>query len=99
MAIVTPIDSPPGAPRRLRISSPATLETLGEIEVQGADEVTAAVETARKAQIDWARRSFDDRARIVQRAVSVLIERQERFIDSDREECKLRRTTNGETLN
>jgi acyl-CoA reductase-like NAD-dependent aldehyde dehydrogenase len=81
MAIVTPIDSPPGAPRRLRISSPATREVLGEIEVQGANDVAAVVETARKAQIDWAQRSFDDRARILQRAVRVLVERQERFID------------------
>ena len=33
MAIVTPIETPAGSRRRLRLQSPVTLEPLGEIEL------------------------------------------------------------------
>ena len=55
MAIVTPVEGgPPEGRRRLAIANPATLEPLGEIEVQTAEDVRAAVESARKAQPGWA---------------------------------------------
>jgi succinate-semialdehyde dehydrogenase/glutarate-semialdehyde dehydrogenase len=81
MAIVTPVETPAGAPRRLAIANPATLESIGEIEVQTADDVRAAVETARKAQPDWAALSFDDRARVMRRVLQVMLDRQDEFID------------------
>jgi acyl-CoA reductase-like NAD-dependent aldehyde dehydrogenase len=81
MAIVTPIETPPGARRRLALANPATLEPIGEIEVQTADDAKAAVESARKAQPDWASLPFDDRTRVMNRALQILLNRQDEFID------------------
>ncbi len=81
MALVTEIPSPPGARRRLRLSSPATLEPIGEIEVQTAEDVRSALAAARAAQPGWAALSFAARARHLERALAVLLERQDEFID------------------
>ncbi len=81
MAIVTPVETRPGERRRLAIASPATGEPLGEIEVANAADVAAAVEAARKAQPAWAGLSFRERARVMKRAISTLIERQDEFVD------------------
>jgi succinate-semialdehyde dehydrogenase/glutarate-semialdehyde dehydrogenase len=81
MAIVTPIETAPGQRRRLRLSSPATRETIGAIEVQNAEDVAVALEAARKAQPEWAALSFDERARFLDRAVKTLVERQDDFIE------------------
>ena len=81
MAIVTPIDTPPGERRRLHLASPASGETIGEIEVQNAYDVAAALKAARKAQPEWAARSVDERARYLTRAVDALVERQDEFIE------------------
>ncbi len=81
MAITTAIETPPGARRRLRIESPATLELVGEIELSTTDDVRAAVETARKAQPAWAALSFQERGQYMLRALKILLERQDEFID------------------
>ena len=81
MAIVTSIEAPTGGKRRLSLTNPATLEPIGEIEVQTAHDVASALEAARKAQRDWAARSVSERARYLTRAVQELIERQDEFID------------------
>jgi succinate-semialdehyde dehydrogenase/glutarate-semialdehyde dehydrogenase len=83
MAVAEPIESThesldPGR-RLLRVSNPATLETLGEIEVQTAAEVGGAVERARKAQTGWAELSFEERGRHMERAIRVLLDRQDEF--------------------
>ena len=44
MAIVTKLDTPEGARRRLRLASPATLEPIGEIECMTAEDVRGALE-------------------------------------------------------
>jgi succinate-semialdehyde dehydrogenase/glutarate-semialdehyde dehydrogenase len=81
MAIVTPLETPPGARRRLSLASPATLEPIGEIEVSNADDVRSAVEAARKAQPDWAARSFEDRSRVMGRVLQILLDRQDAFVE------------------
>ncbi len=81
MAIVTPIEAPPGGRRRLGLANPATRGPIGEIEVQNAHDVALALEAARKAQSDWAARTVRDRARLLTRAVHELVERQDEFID------------------
>ena len=81
MAIITPIDTPPGARRRLGLASPATLEPIGEIEVQTVDDVRVAVEAARQAQLAWAALSFKERSKYMLRALKILLERQDEFID------------------
>jgi len=81
LAIVEAIQSDPGGRRRLRLAHPATRELLGELEVQSADEVRAAVERARKVQPGWAELGVAGRARILRRAVKVLAARQDHFVD------------------
>jgi len=81
MAIVTSIESAAGERRRLALASPVTLEPIGEIEVQTADDVAAALDIARKAQPDWALQPFSERARVMRRALDVLLARQEEFIE------------------
>ena len=81
MAIVTPIDVPAGARRRLQISSPVTREKIGEIEVQTAADVRAALERARKAQPAWAALPVAERVRVVQRALGALVEKQDRIVE------------------
>ena len=82
MAVVEPLAEAPGGRRRLRLRSPATLEEIGEIEVQTADDVRAALERARKAQPEWAHASFAERAHVLRRAIRVLIERQDEFVET-----------------
>jgi len=81
MAIVTPVDTPTGERRRLALASPATLDAIGEIEVQTEADVAAAVERARKAQPDWGTLPVEERARVMKRALDVLLERQEDVLD------------------
>ena len=81
MAIVTAVDTAPGERRRLALASPATLEPLGEIELATREDVQAAVESARKAQPEWAAFSFDERARYMRRALSILLEKQDDYVD------------------
>jgi acyl-CoA reductase-like NAD-dependent aldehyde dehydrogenase len=81
MAVVEQAEPAPDGRRRLRLSNPATLEPVGEIEVDTAADVGAAIERARKAQPEWAELGFDGRARYLRRAVEILIERQDEFVD------------------
>jgi succinate-semialdehyde dehydrogenase/glutarate-semialdehyde dehydrogenase len=81
MAIVTSVETPAGARRRLALASPATLAPLGEIEVLGEPDVRAAVERARKAQPDWGALPVRERAALLERAVGILAERQDHFVD------------------
>src|SRR6185437_13137632 len=80
MAIVESIESPGGA-RRLRVSSPATGEEIGVVPVHGAADVRAAVARARAAQPAWAAAGFDERAKVMKRALKILLRRQEGIID------------------
>jgi succinate-semialdehyde dehydrogenase/glutarate-semialdehyde dehydrogenase len=82
MAVVEQLEGAPGERRRLRLSSPVTLGPIGEIEVSAAADVRAAVERARKAQPEWAALSFDQRGRYLERAVKLLLERQDDFLDA-----------------
>lgn len=82
MAVVEPLPQDPGARRRLRLKSPATLTAIGEIEVQTAEDVRAAGERARKAQPSWAALSFEQRGRYLRQAVQVLLDREEQFAET-----------------
>ena len=67
--------------KRLSLRNPATLEPLGEVEVATRDDVMLALSRARKAQALWAEQSFESRAHVMQRAVRVLLDRQDEYID------------------
>jgi succinate-semialdehyde dehydrogenase/glutarate-semialdehyde dehydrogenase len=81
MAVVEQIETAEGGRRRLALSNPATLESVGAIEVQTAADVAVAVERARKTQPEWAELGIPARARFLERAIRVLLARQEEFID------------------
>jgi acyl-CoA reductase-like NAD-dependent aldehyde dehydrogenase len=81
MAIVERIEAAtPGARRRLRMSNPATLAPLGEVEIATTADVRGAVERARKAQPAWAALSFSDRGRYLERAARQLAAHQDEFV-------------------
>ena len=77
MAIVTPLETGSSGRRRLALASPATLEPIGEIEVHNAADVAAAVERARKAQVDWAALPVGERCRYLVGVLEGLLARQE----------------------
>ena len=77
MAVVEPIAASAEGRRRLRISSPATLDVLGEIDVTTPAEVQTAVARARAAQPAWAETSLRDRARVLSRLVERIVERRD----------------------
>ncbi len=81
MAILESVAESVAGRRRLRLSSPARLEPLGEIEVATASDVALALERARKVQPEWAGSGFRARQRLLERAVKILVERQEEFLD------------------
>lgn len=81
MAIVKKLETPVGQRRRLQLISPADLEPIGEIEAMTPEDVRAALARAREAQRGWAKRSFEERAGYVLKALDVLVKRQDEFID------------------
>ena len=70
-----------GERRHYVVKSPVTLEPIGEFDSGSAEDVRGAVERARKAQREWARLSFDQRAEPLWRLVDVIVERQDEIID------------------
>ncbi len=80
MALFAEIPSE-GDARRFDIKSPVTLESIGQFEAASAEEVQAAVDRARKAQREWATRSFDERAKVLWSIVDGLVERQDEIVD------------------
>jgi len=60
---------------------PWTGETLVEIPLASQDDVDAAYESARRAQIDWARTTTAERAAVITRAVQVFDDRKDEIVD------------------
>jgi succinate-semialdehyde dehydrogenase/glutarate-semialdehyde dehydrogenase len=81
LAVLEPIAESVAGRRRLRVASPVSFAPLGEIEVAGAADVASALERARKLQPEWASSHFRERRRVLERAVRVLVERQDEFLD------------------
>jgi len=61
--------------------NPATGEVLGEVPDMSAEQVRAAISSARAAQREWARVPLDQRCRPVARFADVLMSRAEEVID------------------
>ena len=70
-----------GEARHYDVKSPVTLESIGEFDAATAAEVRAAVDRARKAQRDWARLSFDERAAYLWRLVDAIVARQDDIVE------------------
>ncbi|MCA9530596.1 MAG: aldehyde dehydrogenase family protein [Myxococcales bacterium] len=86
MAIVQPIEPTSDGRRRLSLRSPIGRAPIDEITVMNAGEVQEAIARAREAQRLWGARSPEERARIVGRALDVLLRRQEDVIATVRRE-------------
>jgi succinate-semialdehyde dehydrogenase/glutarate-semialdehyde dehydrogenase len=86
MAILEPLDPGAGERRRYRLHSPATLAPIGELEAKNAADVRAALDVARKAQRDWGALAIEERARVLRRAVRVLLAREAEFVEVIRRE-------------
>jgi len=80
MALFEAIPSQDGR-RRYNVKSPVTLESIGQFESATTEEVRSAVARARKAQQEWATRSFEERAEVLWRLVDQFVARQEDIID------------------
>lgn len=81
MAIVEPLQSE-GTRRRMRVRSPANLQSIGEFECAEREDVRAAVARARRAQGAWAALSFEQRAEYLWRLVDQFVRRQDDVIDA-----------------
>jgi acyl-CoA reductase-like NAD-dependent aldehyde dehydrogenase len=81
MSIYEPIASTDSR-RHLQLRSPVSLEPTGELVCANTEDVTAAIARARAAQPGWAATSMKTRAAIVQRALQLVLERQDEIIDT-----------------
>ncbi len=68
--------------RVLALRSPIDLQPIGELVCANRDDVRAAVARARAAQPAWAARTFRARAAIMERALRVLLARQDEIIET-----------------
>ncbi len=81
MSLYEPIESTDSR-RHLQLRSPVTLEPTGELVCANADDVAAAIARARAAQPAWAATPIRERAAIVERALKVVLERQDEIIET-----------------
>lgn len=68
--------------RHLQLRSPVTLEPTGELVCANADDVAAAIAKARASQPSWAATSMKERRAIIERALQLVLERQDEIIDT-----------------
>lgn len=76
-----------GKARHIVSYAPATGEALGEVPIQGADEVRAAVERARGAQEAWALLPIEERCQRILRFRDALVDRAEEVVELLVKEC------------
>jgi succinate-semialdehyde dehydrogenase/glutarate-semialdehyde dehydrogenase len=69
------------------VRNPATGEPLGEVPIQGADEVRAAVRRARMAQAAWGALPIDERCKRVRRLRDQFVRRADELADLLVREC------------
>lgn len=81
MSIYEPIASSDSR-RHLQLRSPATLEPTGELVCANTDDVAAAIAKARSAQPAWAATGIKARAAIIERALQIVLQRQDEIIDT-----------------
>ncbi len=85
MAIVSTAEDLNGR-RRLSLKSPTNLKLIGEIEVNTKQDVQDALKRARVAQRAWGRLTVEQRVRYMENALSILLERQDEFVQVIMEE-------------
>ena len=68
--------------RHLQMRSPVTLEPTGELVCANDEDVALAIGAAREAQREWAKTSMKERAAVLERALRIVIRRQDDIIDT-----------------
>jgi acyl-CoA reductase-like NAD-dependent aldehyde dehydrogenase len=81
MSIYEPIESTDSR-RHLKLSSPVTLEQTGELVCANKEDVAQAIATARAAQPAWAALSFKERARVLEKALQIVLEKTDEIVDT-----------------
>ena len=81
MSIYEPLESNDSR-RHLKLRSPVTLEETGELVCANAEDVKQAIVRARAAQPAWASTSMKERRTIVERALKIVLERQDEIIET-----------------
>jgi len=82
MAIIERVEAVAGEKRKIKITNPATLEALYDIECQTEEEVNLAVTKARVAQPAWAGLPLEQRIAYMKRLRDVILERQDDIIQT-----------------
>ncbi len=72
---------PEGGRRRIRVTSPVDGSEVCVITVETAEDVRARVARAREVQREWANVPVKERARLMQRALDILVAEHEQFIE------------------
>ncbi len=91
MSLYEPIESTDSR-RHLQLRSPVTLEITGELVCASREDVAAAINRARAAQPAWAATSMKERSAIVERALKIVLAKQDQIIDTVVEETGKART-------
>lgn len=81
MSLYEPIESTDSR-RHLQLRSPVTLEPIGELVCANTEDVAEAIRRAREAQPAWAATPMKERAAIVERALKIVLARQDEIIDT-----------------
>ena len=81
MALFESIPSEVSGQRLYNVKSPVSLESIGQFQAASAEEVQAAIDRGRKAQREWAKKTFDERSEVLWRLVDQLVERQDEIVD------------------
>ncbi len=81
MSLYEPIESTDSR-RHLQLRSPVTLEPTGELICANEEDVASAIQRARAAQPAWAATSMGERAAIVERALKIVLQKQDEIIDT-----------------
>lgn len=81
MSIFEPISSDDSR-RHLQLRSPITLEPTGELICANTEDVANAIAKARASQPAWAATPMKARAAIVQKALKLVLQKQDEIIDS-----------------
>ena len=82
MSIYTSVAREGESRRVLALTSPIDLSPLGELVCANREDVRAALMRARAAQPAWASTSFAERTAVMDRALAVLLARQDEIIDT-----------------
>ena len=77
MSIYQPIEKAGENRRVYQLTSPVTMEPIGELLCANKEDVKAAVAKAREAQKVWGELAVEERAKTIQKAVQVILKRQD----------------------